>query len=92
MEGVEPYKELTWDVGRMIVDMSLWWLPIAAIVLGIFLQLYRKRNSAGKKWPSIFKPRMPERTPMEVLQIRYLRGEIEQEEFEAEQRKLTGES
>jgi uncharacterized membrane protein len=92
MVGVAPYKELTWDVGSMIVDMSFWWMPIAAIVLGIFLQLYQKRNSAGKKWPSIFKPRMPERTPMEDLQIRYLRGEIGQEEFEAEQRELTGES
>jgi uncharacterized membrane protein len=76
----------------MIVDMSLWWLPIAAIVLGIFLQLYRKRNSVRKRLPSILRPRMPERTPMEDLQIRYLRGEIEQEEFEAEQRELTGES
>ena len=76
----------------MIVDISLWWFSIAAIVLGVFFQLYGQRKSVGKKWTSILRPRMPERTPLEDLQIRYLRGEIGQEEFEVKQRELTGES
>lgn len=77
-------------MGTVFIDSPLWWLPVAAIALGIALFLYRRRNSA-RKWLTSFTPREPERTPVEDLQIRYLRGEIEQEEYEAERRELSAE-
>lgn len=63
------------------------WLLIGASVVGIMLLAYKIKNS-GSNWRGNFVAREPERTPLEDLQIRYLRGEIDREEFEAEQREL----
>lgn len=67
---------------------DLLWLPlIGACVVGMMLLVYKGKNSA-RNWRGIFTQREPERTPLEDLQIRYLRGEIDWKEYEAEQRKL----
>ena len=65
----------------------MWLLLIGACVVGFMLLIYTGKNSA-RGWRRIFVQRALERTPLEDLQIRYLRGEIDSEEYEAEQRKL----
>lgn len=69
-----------WGMGvGWILFVVFWALVIAALVL-VVKKLLPKTNAAGGSTPQ---------TPLEILQSRYARGEIQREEYEQKKRDLT---
>lgn len=74
---------LVWFVGVLVVVL-FWGLIITALVLGIrWLIRADQRNRVPPPPPA-------SETPLEVLQHRYARGEIDEEEYERRRKTLTG--
>jgi putative membrane protein len=59
--------------------MWIFWILLIAVVVWLIVAFTRDtgRGSRGK-------------TPLEILEERYARGEIDEEEFEEKRRRLTG--
>jgi putative membrane protein len=69
-----------WGMGLGVVFMLLFWL---LVILGI-LALARWLQS-----PSSRDPATRGKTPLEIVQERYARGEIDKDEYEQKKRDLT---
>ena len=70
-----------WGMGLgWLLFVLFWVLVIAALVL-VVKRLMSQTQTAGAA---------PPQTPLEILQSRYARGEIEREEYEQKKRDLTG--
>jgi putative membrane protein len=79
MHGMGPFGGWGPDFGWLF--MMLFW---ALVILGVIaLVKWLASGSSARSGP-------PPRTPLQILQERYARGEIEREEFEQKKRDLLG--
>ena len=69
-----------WGMGLgWLFFIAFWALVVAALVLVVKKLMSQTRTAGGP----------PQQTPLEILQSRYARGEIEREEYEQKRRDLT---
>ncbi|MBI1894626.1 MAG: SHOCT domain-containing protein [Candidatus Rokubacteria bacterium] len=65
-----------WGIGMMLFVLLFWGVVIAGVVLGIRWLVRQGRDSRPD-------------SALDILRLRYARGEIDQEEFEAKKRDLS---
>jgi uncharacterized membrane protein len=82
--GIEGWTNV-W--GEILWSGLLWWLVGSGLIVGLVLVIAH-RERRGWERRITFAPREPERTPLEALQLRYVQGEIDREEYEARRRAL----
>jgi uncharacterized membrane protein len=51
--------------------MSMWWIGLLVLIIGLFIFLYMRRNKVQRI-----------DTPLNMLQMMFVKGEISQEEYE----------
>ncbi|WP_029133566.1 SHOCT domain-containing protein [Sedimenticola selenatireducens] len=73
-----------WGMGFGFVFMILFWVLVVAGIVALVRWLLPARDAAGPRVGEL--PR--EKTPLEIVQERYARGEIDREEYEQKRRDL----
>ncbi len=73
-----------WGMGFGLVFMIAFWLLIVAGVVALIRWLLQSQT--GRDQGAADRPR--DKTPLEIVQERYARGEIERDEYEQKKRDL----
>lgn len=74
-----------WGMGFGFLFMALFWLLIVLGIVALIRWLMRESQSGRAQDESIL-PR--DKTPLEIVQERYARGEIDRDEYEQKRRDL----
>lgn len=70
-----------WGMGFGLIFMILFWVLVVVGIAVLIRWLVRESRNTGQPQPR-------DKTPLEIVQERYARGEIDREEYEQKRRDL----